>query len=204
MQFFRQFHPIVFALLVLLAAFLAARGTGIGGRRAGLGFHGSRIERGWLRRFFAGVGGLLLQLVIGGAGLAVLLLPETLAGTLRASRVGDLGSPILFLAVVMLLGLAEEYVFRGVLQTAAVNVLGVLPGIVFPVLVSSLLLAAWLPQESLLLLAGIGLALGAVRQLTGSAFGVGLARGLAAAILGLGVGGILDVVQRLTGLLGGF
>ncbi|MEM7736520.1 MAG: CPBP family intramembrane glutamic endopeptidase [Deinococcota bacterium] len=135
---------------------------------------------GWLKRFSWGVLGLAVQLgvaVAGGIGLRELwqLYPESLIlleltdQTLLSVAVG-----LLFVT-----GVTEELYFRGLFQQAAKVSLGTVGGLVYPSLIAALVYT--LLQSPLLGLFqfGVGLTLGVITLLTGSALGVAMARGLA-------------------------
>jgi membrane protease YdiL (CAAX protease family) len=106
-----------------------------------------------------------------GAVFYALLRPEPLALSADSTRL--IGAA----AVLMALGLIEEFIFRGLLQRAAVNVLR-WPGQVFAAAVYALLHLALGPLALLLALL-TGLIYGWLARRSRSVLGVGLSRGIA-------------------------
>lgn len=152
----------------LVAAVVAMRAAGYQGRDVGL-----RVRWGWR--------GLPLDLLVGiagvGLGYAAYLrldpvpLVEVVPGAARA--LVALAVPLAVAAI------AEELVFRGVLQRAATDALGVVPGVLFVALLSALLATEAGETVDVAAAFGVALVLGVAVRLTGSLLGVSLARAVA-------------------------
>jgi membrane protease YdiL (CAAX protease family) len=132
------------------------------------------------------VGGLLLQLLIGGVGLlvgvaALRLLPA------RPDAFGLAGAvPALALTALLLTGLSQELFFRGLLQRLAARAFRVPLGIGLSALLFVLLYAGGPLAGSLLFALALALASGVIAHLSGSVVGLGLMNALALAVyLGL-------------------
>lgn len=153
----------------LVAAVVAMRAAGYQGRDVGL-----RVRWGWR--------GLPLDLLVGVAGVGLgyaaylrldpIPLVEVAPGAARA--VVALAVPLAVAAIV------EELVFRGVLQRAATDALGVVPGVLFVALLSALLATGAGGTVDVAAAFGIALFLGVAARLTGSLLGASLARAVAA------------------------
>jgi membrane protease YdiL (CAAX protease family) len=147
--------PFVFALA------LARRQIGLPWRALGL-----RRDR------------LLLQVMIAGGGLVLgaleyaLLRPEPLAEGLSAGAVG-----LIALSLIVFSGLAEELLFRGLLQWGALRIMGRW-GLLYGSLVfAAIHLSYGLPLLSVMAFA-VGLLFASIVRLSGSIVGVALAHGL--------------------------
>ncbi|MEI7771652.1 MAG: CPBP family intramembrane glutamic endopeptidase [Chloroflexales bacterium] len=124
-------------------------------------------------------GNLLIQamVAVGGLGLGAvtyaLLHPAPVTGTAMPSLTWLLVPTLLFCG-----GLAEEMIFRGVLQAAAVRTLGRW-AMLYGALVFTALQIGYRSPEYLLFSLGVGLLLAYAARLSGSILGVALAHGLA-------------------------
>jgi hypothetical protein len=122
-------------------------------------------------------GGLGLQLMVSagglglGAGAYVILRPEPLVASWSW---GDLWLPALILLVCT--GLAEEMIFRGMLQWAAVPVLGP-QALLYGAILFAVLQIGFLSPAHVCFTCGVGLMFACVRHWSGSIIGVSLAHG---------------------------
>jgi membrane protease YdiL (CAAX protease family) len=135
---------------------------------------------GWLKRLGLGLVGLLVQLVVaalGGLGLREIwqLYPEPLV-LLEISGQTLSGVAI---GLLFFMGITEELYFRGLFQQTAKVSLGVVGGLVYPSFIAALVYTLWQSPLLGLFQFGVGLALGVIALVTGSALGIGVARGLA-------------------------
>ena len=89
----------------------------------------------------------------------------------------------LALGVLLFVGIVEELLLRGLLQHAFRRSLGWLPGLLYPVLLSSLLYSLEQPLPFVAFIAAWGVIAGLLRQLSGSLWGVALARGVGNVLL---------------------
>lgn len=165
-QFPQALWPGLVAAPLLASAWLAARRLGLSRRELGLA-----------------PGYLPLQLMIAAGGPALgaaayaALRPEALAGGLGPAPVA-----LLALAGVLCAGIAEELIFRGLLQATALRFLGRW-ALLYGALSFAMLQVGHRSPWYLLLALGAGLALAYAARATGSLLGVGLAHGLASLTL---------------------
>ena len=82
-----------------------------------------------------------------------------------------------------LVGVMQELLFRGILQHAAIRVLGVRTGIVVTAATLSVLAIPMLSLADMAVVFGSGLILSSQVRRTGSILGVALAHGIASAVL---------------------
>ncbi|MEM6430522.1 MAG: CPBP family intramembrane glutamic endopeptidase [Deinococcota bacterium] len=170
---------ILLSYFVLVCVLVVRRAFTYGRHEVGLALAKTRSQ-GWLKRLGWGVLGLLLQLCVAalvslGLREAWRLYPQPL-DLLEVSGQSINGVAILLLFVA---GMTEELYFRGLFQQAAKASLGIVGGLIYPSLVAALVYALWQSPLLGLFQFGVGLALGVVALLTGSALGIAVARGLA-------------------------
>ena len=156
----------VIAVLLLLAAVAGIRASGVRAGQIGCG----RV-------------GLVRQLPILVLGLGIgfvefLLLDSPSAAAGRTPEVMMLAS-----VSVGLVGVMQELLFRGILQHAAIRVLGVRTGIVVTAATLSVLAIPMLSLADMAVVFGSGLILSSQVRRTGSILGVALAHGIASAVL---------------------
>jgi membrane protease YdiL (CAAX protease family) len=152
-------YAIASAPLLVAAAIITQR---LGFSRRDLGLHAGNL-------------GLQLMVSAGGLGLGasayLILRPAPLVASWSWA---DIWLPALILLICT--GLAEEMIFRGVLQVAALPVLGPL-ALLYIALLFAALQIGFLSPAHICFTCGVGLMFACVRQWSGSIIGVSLAHG---------------------------
>ena len=162
--------PTWFAMInvpLIVSVLVAARTLGYGRKELGLVQQRALVVLGLC------AGGILI-----GSLERLIIQPAPLADSLALA---DIWWPVL--SLMLFTGLSEELLFRGVLQTAGVKALGVVPGIVFVALLFGIMHMGWLSALDLLFVFAVGLLFGWVVHRTGSIIGVTIAHGVANVML---------------------
>jgi len=152
---------------LLVACFFVMRSQNISRRRVGLR-----------------MGNLPLQLVVGLSGLALgfieylILAPKAFIPSLTVTN-------LIFASIIIIIatGLAEELVFRGIIQKNAENLLGKAWGLLFVSVLFTSQHIGWNSILDLIFVFGVSIFYGYVFQKTRSIFGVSLSHGLSNVVL---------------------
>jgi membrane protease YdiL (CAAX protease family) len=158
---------IIISIPLFAAAFILIRIQGISRRRAGLIW-----------------GNIPLQLLIASSGLILGYIEFNILHPLPMIHIFNLENVLLGSLIILIgTGLAEEIIFRGIIQKNAENVLGLAAGLLYTSLVFASLHIGWNSFPDLVFVFSVSIFYGYAFQKTGSLFGITLSHGLSNTVL---------------------